>query len=932
MVDVVIEDGESSEHLERLHPRFAGEARVWEMIRAFWPFTRGKRLLVAVQIVVSIAFFTGTALIPLQVGNLLEAALSSSGSASGIKQFVVDPVALQKATQTMLAPVLLTPTERIAAGKAVRAADDRLRVTGADEVLNALFPGNLTYRTERLPSIDDPEPGWETIADGLLDAPTIRRRDLDDLRARALDNPDLATGKAFNYVIGVLLEDQTALRQRVAWQRDRFRFELIRFAVVLLAIFALRAVALFLAQRSTLASARRLQDAVFDRIHNSALVEAGALARPSMVSRCTSYVEKVTEALLKAQTSGVPAVAALLLSTSLLLYIDLGIGLLMLGVIAFFEILRRAIANRWSRLAHERLDLNTAMSEVVDDAIASAVGTRSIRAEATEQRRFTAKADAVIRQVRRVEVFGESFRLSAFGIGQLGVLAAIAIVGFARDQLTLAEAAAIILYVREVAAALEALPPMIVDLQVAAPYMRRLRRVLAAPLLRPSPEIPVPLPDAPGVLALDSVSTTCPDGSPGCSDVRLHATPNTWTVLVGLAGSGIPSVMSIAAGLEIPQRGRVTVDGVDLSNVDTEHLRRGIAVIPENPTVFEGTIAENLSWGRPDADPASLAAATAACGLDAWIAEQSDGVQTVIGRARTRIAAEVRVRIALGRVLLSNARIVVITDPSRLVDREVAEDLWATLRSHLTGRIVLVTTDRLDLVSDTDNVLCLRNGSVVEQGTRSDLLASNGPFAALWTRLVEGGDPIDEFAAVPSLAQLSPSTLRSLGKRLLTERFEPDEIIFAEHEPANHLYLVVDGVVDLVSGGRRIASIHPGFHFGDFDTAAPGTRTMTARARSTVVVRSLHRLAISSGVAGILDRPEAERTLYRWLTRHGSASREDLASLADRIDVDTTLTALLGSGSISLSVDPAGATVYRVAGANRSRVRDSGVLDSLFGN
>lgn len=932
--------------LDELHPSFPGEATVGEMIRQFLRFSDGRRVLVVVQIVLSLAGFALTALLPLQIGDLLGTALVSANARSEVNRFVNDPNSIDVAVQNELLPGFETTAERNAAVAAIRATQYQVRVSAADELLDALFPNGLRYSARGIKTIDDPEAEWELLASGVLRAGEIGRSDLEALIAPNGTGETLSRNRAFTFLVNLLLVDDAAGDQRSDLQSDRFNRELIVFAITVLAIFVLRSVTLLLAARTTYGIARRLQDAVFARVHDTALVDAGALPRPSMVSRCTSYVENVTNALVKAQTEGIPSVAALLFSAALLLYIDVQVGLLMVGVIVLFEAARRIIAPRWSRLARERLDLNTAMSEVVDQSITRSGSVRNMHGESSARRSFSRWADATAAKARRLAGVGEGVEISAFGIGQFSVLAAIAIVGFVRQDLSVAEAAAVVLYVREVSAALEKVPSMVIDLQEAAPYMRRLRRVLAAPLRRPEPGAPVPFPTSATALVLRNVSFVHPDGSPGCSDVTIEASTARWTMLCGVAGSGIPEVLHLAAGLELPTAGNVELDGVDLADVSAAHLRVGIAVMPAQPEVIEGTIRENIEWsgshdvttGQATHPAMSAEQAAEAAGLAPWLASLPDGLATEIGQRRHRLDAETCVRIHLARIIASRARVVVLHDVGPLLDRDIAEQVWAVLRSELRDRIVIATTDRLETVGDDDAIHCLRLGAVVESGSRQQLLQRNAYFAHLWGRLVEGGSPTEELASIPALASLSQSALDDLVTRLVTERYDAGMPIFRAGEPADRVFIVVDGTVDLVDGERRIASVRAGFHFGDIDPSGLSLRTSTALARTPVVLRSLHRLAISAGIVAVLERPREERALVTWLLRNGPSTRAQLEALSvgaaagavgESIDIDRALRNLIGDGLVAQSDGADGTPVFRMSGTQRRRALRSELLDAI---
>ncbi len=883
-----------------------------------------------VQVVLSLTCFALTALIPLQIGRLLDTALNSSNAEAQVARLVLQPAAVRAATGSVLASEFTTPAEQAAVIAAIEATQDQVLLVDSELALDALFPPGVSYRTNLLAGVDEPTADWELAVAEVFARPQVTRDDLEVLRTEARANTNQVASRAFTYIVNSLLVDSGAKSERNAWQDHEFTSDLERFAVLVLLIFALRAVVVALATRTILASGRRLQDAVFERVHDTALVTSGAMGRPSMVSRTSTYPEHVQSALLKAQTKGVADIAAVVLSSVILIFIDPSTGGFMVGVIVAFEVLRRFVAGRWSKAIRTRLDLNTALTEAADDSITTASATRSLRAEVVERSRFAQRADAVARQARRVTTFGETFHLSAFGFGQFSVLAAIAIVGFLRNDLSLAEATAIVLYVKEVATALDSLPAVLVELQEAAPYMRRLRRVLAAPLRRPEPTVARAFPASPERLVFTAVAANYPDETPCCDEVSFTADRQRWTALVGRSASGIETLLDLAAGLENPSLGTVLVDDVNLAEVSRDELRRQIAVLPAQPTVFEGTVHDNLTWFRPMAPANEVQRVVDRCGLREWLNAQELGLDTVIGQVRSPLRLEICVRLGVARQLLSDAQVVVLNDPSPHLDREVFEDLWGVLRSEMNGRIVVYTTDRLDVLHDEDQVLCIADGSIVERGTRPELLANDGWFAALWTRLVEGSDSISDLASVPALSALGDDSLASLSKRLVSERFDEGAIIYREGEPSDRIYILVDGIVDISRDDRRMATIRPGGYFGEFDPSGVAPRPTAAHARTTVVVRSLHRLAISAGVAGMLDRPSGERAIYRWLSREGAATSEMLADLHVAIDVDAALRGLLSDGTVTTTENSTGQVLYGVAGAQRRTARRGGVLDTLF--
>ncbi len=906
------------------NPQLEGRATVSEMVRAFLPFTRGSRRLFGLQFAVSLLLFALLGLLPLLTGDLLRTALNSFDVGDKADEFADNWFALQSENPEILNTIDLTGVDREAVLVGIRASAADALERSSTGLVDALFVDVSAYRTSGLLgraialNVDEVGDTYGPVVESIVDDGRIGRAELDALRTPKNGPDALNRIKGFDYLVSVLALHPDATSQRSDARISAFTWELLRFLGVVVAAAILRAIAVGLAINATSLSGRRLQDAVFERVHDTVLVESGALGRPSMLSRCTTYIDQVQEALLKAQTDGLLAVASLVLALALVLWIDVPIGTMLIGTVLIFEIIRRVVSSRWTALAHHRLDLKTALSETTDAAVSTVASVRAIHAEEHFRRRFRREAEEVRSWTIRLERFGEAFGLTAFAIGQLGVLIVIAVVGFLRSDLSIGEATAAVLYVRTVAEALTSLPTVLIRLTESAPYMRRLSRVLLTPTRRDQPTAPLALPAQPKALHAENLGYSEPDGAGGFADVSFTATALRWAMLVGSVGSGSESVVAVAAGLERPGAGRVLLDDVDLATASIGDVCRHIAVLPARSTVLEATLAENLTVLRPQATADEINAAVAAAGLTAFVARYPDGMNTLVGGRLNPVGPQDRARIGLARVLLSQAQVVLISDPTVGLDLEAGEEFWGAARRYLDGRIVIASTTRLDLIDARDQLIVLERGGVVDVGTRAELLARPGVFTRLWQRMLDGVDPTSDLGSIPGLAKLSPEVLAQLATRLVTERFEDGQTIIAAGQVADRVFIVVDGIVELFDGDRRIATMKAGNHFGDIESPGAAVTTFSAVAREATVLRSLHRLAVSGGAAGVLDRSPAERALYAHLARNGVSTSAELEALGYSTGVGSTLEALVADGVV-VGVELDGEVSYRLAGSQRRR-------------
>jgi len=202
--------------------------------------------------------------------------------------------------------------------------------------------------------------------------------------------------------------------------------------------------------------------------------------------------------------------------------------------------------------------------------------------------------------------------------------------------------------------------------------------------------------------------------------------------VVGESGSGKSTLLKLLLAEYQPSAGQVLLDGVDLRDFSLETLRRRIAVVSQDPYIFNGTIRDNLSLADENASFEEVAAAARAAGLEEFINSLPRRWETHIGERGVNLSGGQRQRLAIARAVLGDPAIVVFDEATSHLDTITEQAIQSGLRSFLAGRTVLVIAHRLSTVQDADRICVLRGGQFVEQGTSHELLAARGLFARLW--------------------------------------------------------------------------------------------------------------------------------------------------------------------------------------------------------
>ncbi len=247
------------------------------------------------------------------------------------------------------------------------------------------------------------------------------------------------------------------------------------------------------------------------------------------------------------------------------------------------------------------------------------------------------------------------------------------------------------------------------------------------------------LPRARRSLRFEGVDFSWPDGTPALCDVSFEARLGEITALVGPAGAGKTTLIYHVPRFLRPTRGRVLVDGIDLSGVTRSSLRNQIAFVFQESALFEGTIEENLRLANPTASELELRRALQIAGADEFVRRLPERLETRLGRAGAGLSVGQKQRLAIARALLRDAPILILDEPTSALDPDTERRLIAALHEAAHDRIVLVVAHRLSTVRESDQILFLRGGEIVERGTHDELISIPGGAYRRYAELQSAG-------------------------------------------------------------------------------------------------------------------------------------------------------------------------------------------------
>jgi len=217
-------------------------------------------------------------------------------------------------------------------------------------------------------------------------------------------------------------------------------------------------------------------------------------------------------------------------------------------------------------------------------------------------------------------------------------------------------------------------------------------------------------------------------------DVTVTIPAGSTTAIVGASGSGKSTLAGLLARVWDPDSGSISIGGVDLREDTQDHIRSVVTLAPQRAHVFNDSIRANLLLARPDATDAQLREALEAVDLTAWVASESEGIDTQVGEMGERISGGQRQRLALARALLRDTPIMILDEATSQVDRETEVRVLAGIRRRTSDKTLIVVAHRLDTIRDVDRIIVMDSGRIVESGTWDELYESGGALRALAER------------------------------------------------------------------------------------------------------------------------------------------------------------------------------------------------------
>ncbi|MFE1904790.1 ABC transporter ATP-binding protein [Streptomyces gardneri] len=456
-----------------------------------------------------------------------------------------------------------------------------------------------------------------------------------------------------------------------------------------------------------------------------------------LISRSTTDVESLRELLSEGLQELIGVVLSFVSISVILLWLDLGIGAVAVASFVPLYLLVRIYRRRAGAVYAER---STAIAGVIVKFAETMNGIRPVRAFRREQQN---DAEFAVLNHRHERSNGDALLEMARYVVGSRLVANTAVAGMvlwgayrvADGTLELGVLAAAVLYMRRLYDPIDRLGMFLNSYESAAASLTKIAGLLAQEPGVPETTAPKELPDREGAsgreVVFEKVRFAYRTGGEVLPAFDLRIPAGQTVAVVGATGAGKSTLAKLLSRFYDPTDGRVLLDGVDLRDLTTPTLRRGVVMVTQEAFLFSGTVAENIAIGRPDATREEIEEAARAIGAHEFITTLPDGYDTDVRKRGGRISAGQRQLVAFARALLADPAVLILDEATSSLDVPGERAVQRAMDTVLAGRTAVVIAHRLSTVEVADRVLVMESGRIVEDGTPRTLVSGEGHYAGL---------------------------------------------------------------------------------------------------------------------------------------------------------------------------------------------------------
>ena len=466
-----------------------------------------------------------------------------------------------------------------------------------------------------------------------------------------------------------------------------------------------------------------------------------------VMSRLSSDIGAIEELVLTGVAMAVTYGVQVIVFTTLLFYLNWQLALIAIAAAPVFGLASRFFARRIKAASREKRRRTGGIAAVAEESLGNVALVQAYGRQASETERFHRESRgafaAQMVAVRLKSLFGPL-------VGMLEVVGVLTVLGvgiwqMARGNLTLGGLLVFTGYLSQLFGPVRGFGEMGNTIYAAAAGAERVIELLdEKPQVTDRPD-PVRIERVRGDLRLEDVTFTYPGTTePALEQVSILVPRGHTVAVVGPSGAGKTTLTKLLLRFYDPDAGSVVLDGHDLRELALADVRRNVAALLQETLVFDGTVRDNILWGRPDASEAEIVEAARAADAHEFITALPDGYDTRVGQRGRLLSGGQRQRLAIARAMVRDAPVLILDEPTTGLDAGATERVLTPLRRLMEGRTTLVISHNLLTVTDADQIVYLEDGRITASGRHRELLTRSPGYAELYRLHHPGAEPMAE--------------------------------------------------------------------------------------------------------------------------------------------------------------------------------------------
>ena len=480
----------------------------------------------------------------------------------------------------------------------------------------------------------------------------------------------------------------------------------------------------------------RMRSDVEDKIHRLPLGYFDRSPRGELLSRVTNDIDNISQTLQQTMSQLLQSLLTVVAVLAMMIWISPLLALVALLSVPVSLAATRAIMKRSQGQFVAQWRTTGRLNAHIEEAFSGHALVKVYGRTDEVERTFAEHNDALYDVSFRAQFISGLVMPTMMFIGNLNYVV-VAVVGALRissGAVTLGEVQAFVQYTRQFTQPLTTVASMANLLQSGVASAERVFELLDADE-EPVAEAPVGSGTSRttrGEVAFEHVSFAYDPTRPLIEDLSLVASPGQTVAIVGLTGAGKTTLVNLVMRFYDVDAGRILLDGVDTSTMTRQELRAQVGMVLQDTWLFEGTIRDNIAYGRPDATEEQVLEAARATYVDRFVHSLPDGYHTVVDEDGANLSAGERQLLTIARAFLTDPALLILDEATSSVDTRTELLLQHAMAALRTDRTSFVIAHRLSTIRDADLILVMEDGAIVEQGTHASLLASDGAYAALY--------------------------------------------------------------------------------------------------------------------------------------------------------------------------------------------------------